>query len=62
MEQAKRTGFNVQVSSSAGTHVALSYQARFTRGEGVEEFLWQIRGKEAKLLAYNINSLELIMR
>ena len=62
VEGATQNDREANWNSSTGTRVALSYRVKFSQGEGTEEFLWQAKGKAAKLLAYNINSLDLIRK
>ncbi len=59
---ANRGGWQVNVGTSTGTQVFLSYDTQFTNGREVEEFLWRIEDDKAKLLSYNINSRDLIMK
>jgi len=61
LEEATRGGFDVRWDG-AGKWVTLRYQSRFTHGEAVEEFVWHINGGKAKLVGYNINSLDLITK
>ena len=49
-------------SDASGTQVFLSYETQFANGRGVEEFLWWIEDDTAKLVSYNINSRDLIIK
>lgn len=60
--EATRTDFQAGWDSSIGQYVSLTYQSRFTQGEGVEEFVWHVDGGAAKLVRYNISSSALILR
>ena len=61
VKSAALTGSNVHVGTS-GARVSLMYQTEFEQGEGVEQFIWQVRGDEARLLGYNINSPTLVVK
>ena len=58
---ANLSGWEVN-SDASGTRVFLSYDTQFTNGRGVEEFLWRIEDDKAKLVSYNINSRDLIIK
>jgi hypothetical protein len=36
--------------------VAVSYRTHFSKGDGVETWIYRVNGKEAKLAGYYINS------
>jgi hypothetical protein len=61
VQNASQGGFFVNFSTS-GTQVRLNYQTRFEEGDAREEFIWKIKGTEASLVGYQINSNALITK
>ena len=57
--ESRRTGVNVNVSTS-GTRIIAAYQTDFAKASGVETFTFRVRGKEVRLVNYNINSRALL--
>ena len=45
-----------------GTIVSLDYQTEFDDGPATESFSCRIKGKQAELMGYNINSAALITK
>jgi hypothetical protein len=53
--------YNVMFTPS-GTVITMNYTTEFQRGEAVETFVWRIAGGSGpQLVAYNINSKQLIL-
>ncbi len=48
--------------TTSGPQVRLNYQTKFEEGEGKEEFLWKIKGNQAVLVGYHINSNALVVK
>jgi hypothetical protein len=61
VENASRQGYFVNFSTS-GTQIRLNYATKFSSGEAHEEFVWTKNGDNLVLLAYHINSNELITK
>jgi hypothetical protein len=61
IKSASKTSYSVNFTTS-GTRVRLDYQTKFEGGDGDEEFLWHLNGKEAQLVGYHINSMALITK
>ena len=40
----------------------LTYESTFEQGKAYEQFVWRVSGDEAKLVSYNINSPDLIIK
>lgn len=55
------TGWHVN-SHNLKTYVTLTQNTTFETGKGVETFVYRIQDDRAKLLEYNINSKDLIIR
>jgi hypothetical protein len=60
-KEASQTNVNV-VSGTNGTSVSLVYASEFTQGRATEQFRYSIVGGKGILVAYNINSPDLILR
>lgn len=54
-------GWNVH-AGTGGTTVRLAQQTTFETGSGTESFTFRIKNDQAKLLAYQINSRDLIVK
>lgn len=61
VENASKQGYFVNFSTS-GTQIRLNYATKFSSGEAHEEFVWMKNGDNLVLLAYHINSNELITK
>jgi len=61
VQNASQTSFFVNFSTS-GTRVRLNYQTKFDGGDAQEEFIWKIKGDQAALVGYHINSTALITK
>jgi hypothetical protein len=61
VQNASQTSFLVNFSTS-GTRVRLNYQTKFDGGDAQEEFIWKIKGDQAALVGYHINSTALITK
>lgn len=61
VQDASQRGFFVNFTTS-GTQVRVNYVTKFEQGEAQEEFVWKIRGGQAKLLGYHINSKTLVIK
>ena len=61
VQNVSQTGFFVNFTTS-GTRVRLNYQTKFDGGEAQEEFIWKIKGNQAALVGYHINSTALITK
>ena len=59
--ETKTVGFNAN-TNPMGTYVTLVQETKFEQGKGTESFRFIIRRRGAALLAYNINSNDLIMK
>jgi hypothetical protein len=55
------SGWNVN-NYNFKTYVSLTQDTTFQSGKGTESFIYQIQDKQAKLLQYNINSNDLIIK
>jgi uncharacterized protein DUF4019 len=60
VKRAKQQGWNVNYGT-AGAIVRLSYQTDFAGGTGTEQFVFRA-GPGPALVAYNINSTDLILK
>lgn len=49
-------------ANTNGTSVTLTYQTEFTNGSAEEKFVWSLKGGEAILNGYTINSRELVVK
>ncbi|HEV8229678.1 MAG TPA: DUF4019 domain-containing protein [Candidatus Limnocylindria bacterium] len=61
LTRSRQTNFNL-FSGTGGTTATLAYASEFAQGKATEEFRYGITGGKALLLAYNINSPDLILR
>ena len=61
MTETKRANWNVSFSVSGST-VKVIYETSFALGTGTETFDYQISGKKAVLMGYNITSKNLVPR
>ena len=61
MTETKRANWNVNFSVGGST-VKLIYETSFALGTGTETFDYQISGKKAVLMGYNITSKNLVPR
>lgn len=43
-------------TGTAGTMVMLGYKSQFEKGPATEQFVWRIKGGEARLVSYHVNS------
>ncbi len=54
---------NINVTTdTSGTRATGTYETTFKSGAAVETFTWRISGGKLRLLGYNINSRQLIMK
>jgi len=60
-KQATQANINI-VSGTNGTSVTLAYESEFTAGRATEQFRYTIVNGKGILVAYNINSPDLILR
>lgn len=60
----KQTNFFAQdrAGIGSGSYVSLTYETQFANGRGTESFNWRVDGGKARLVGYNINSVDLISR
>lgn len=58
---SENTNWNIQAFNGDST-VNLQQSVKFEKGNAVETFAFRIKGQKAYLLAYNINSLDLLMK
>lgn len=58
---SQNAGWNVRTFNMVTT-VVLTQNTKFEKGGGTETFVFRMRGKQACLLSYNINSRELILK
>ena len=56
ISRAKRTGWRVETTMGSGTVVTLSYDVGFSNGDGSERFVFHMRGSDALLHHYSIDS------
>jgi hypothetical protein len=61
VQDASQRSFFVNFTMS-GTIVRLNYATKFEQGDAQEEFFWKIKGSQAVLLGYHINSTTLITK
>jgi len=61
VQTATRGSYFVNFTTS-GTRVRLNYQTKFEGGDAQEEFVWKIKGQDAALVGYHINSTALILK
>jgi len=61
VQNASPGGYFVNFSTS-GTQVRLNYSTKFEQGDAQEEFIWKIKGKQAALVGYHINSNALVIK
>jgi hypothetical protein len=61
MTETKRANWNVSFSVSGST-VKVIYETSFALGTGTETFDYQLSGKKAVLMGYNITSKNLVPR
>ena len=59
--ESNNTGWRVN-SHNLKTYVSLVQETTFESGKGTESFVYRIQDDEAKLISYNINSNDLIMK
>jgi hypothetical protein len=55
VQNVSHGGYFVNFSTS-GTQLRLNYHTKFEQGDAQEEFIWKIKGKQAALAGYHINS------
>jgi len=60
VKSSKSRGWNV-FFGTGGSRVTLTYDTEFENGKGAEQFVWLVDG-DPKLLGYNINSRDLIIK
>lgn len=58
-DTATETGWKVNYTTE-GQFVVLTYNARFSKGEGAETFTWKVTDGKPTLAGYNINSPALL--
>jgi hypothetical protein len=61
VQNASQGGYFVNFSTS-GTQVRLNYRTKFEGGDAQEEFIWKIKGNQAVLVGYHINSNALVTK
>jgi hypothetical protein len=61
MTETKRENWTVNFTTGGST-VKLSYETSFALGKGTETFNYQISGKKALLVGYNVTSKNLVPR
>jgi hypothetical protein len=61
VQSANQVGYIVNASSS-GTYVTLTYDSTFANGKATEQFVWRLKGDQAALYKYSINSADLITK
>jgi hypothetical protein len=62
VKDSKTQGWNVRGSVSTGTTVVLVTDTTFEEGKGTETFTFRIESEKARLVGYNINSQDLILK
>jgi len=61
VKAATQQGFFVNFTTS-GTMVRLNYTTKSEQGDAQEEFLWKMKGNQAVLVGYHINSNALVTK
>jgi len=61
VQSSNRQSVNVFTSTGSGTTVNSTYMTKYERGEATESFRFLIDGKKALLIAFNINSPDLVI-
>ena len=59
IRSASDPAWHVNVGTG-GTLVRLDYESEFYRGKANETFVWRLKGSEARLVGYHVNSLALV--
>lgn len=59
VKSTKQVGWNDNATPN-GHFISITYQTKFTNGDGVESFRYKIVDKKAALIGYNINSDTLV--
>ena len=60
-KSSKQVNWNVRTFNGV-TNVALAYETEFTDGEATETFTFQVSNGKAKLMGYNISSLDMLIK
>ena len=58
---AKQTNWFAQ-DSTGGSMLSLTYETEFASGKGTEKFSYAVAGNAVRLVGYNINSADLIIK
>ena len=61
LQEIKQVNWNVS-TYNLKTTVVLAYQSRFQDGEATETFTFSVNGERAQLIAYNISSLDMLIK
>lgn len=61
VKSATRTGWRVNTTTN-GNFAILAYETEFANGKATETFTFKQEGEQAKLVGYNINSLDLMTK
>jgi len=60
VKKSQNVGWNAN-ATTGGTYIIVQMQTEFTRGRGIEQFIYRKSGDDLQLNAYNIDSRDLLI-